>query len=240
MAALPGSWTSMSHERLELVDCPGAVPHVQRLFSHTHWSAWTRDRRDRAHEGHSVPKEYYVDAVQRVQNPALWRRYAARRGQVTRNGPYSVKTSQHMPEGGCSLEAQLAEAYLFHGTSDAVAQHICANGFDTSKCNDGLFGRLLCFADSCTKADEYSGGGSQRTMLICRVALGKPFCTKDQTPAKAALLQQLGSGHDSIHGDRTCTSAFQEFAIADGQQAYPEYLVRYRRSEASESKGFNF
>merc|ERR1711897_98600 len=126
-----------------------------------------------------------------------------------------------------------SEVYLFHGTLDSAAREICSNGFDMSKCRDGLFGKLLCFAESCTKADEYSGGGNNRTMLICRVALGKPFLTKDQNPAKPTLMQRLQSGHDSIHGDRSCTSGFQEFALADAQQAYPEYLVKYHRSESS-------
>merc|ERR1719482_53394 len=73
------------------------------------------------------------------------------------------------------------EYYLFHGTNPTAADLITAGDFrvDLSGSNAGtLYGRGIYFAESCSKADEYTEEAEsgpragQRTLLVCRVLAG--------------------------------------------------------------------
>lgn len=101
-----------------------------------------------------------------------------------------------------------------------------------------MYGPGIYFAESSSKADEYAGDdedGLYRglyAMLLCRVSLGNPIVSKEVTPDVAKLAEELES--DTVHsvlGDREAArGTFREFVIRDEHQAFPAYVIIYRRS----------
>lgn len=144
------------------------------------------------------------------------------------------------------LATDLNEYYLWHGTGPAEAQGIANSGFDLDQagsCRGALFGRGLYFAESCLKADEYVRADDEGRfpLLLCRVTLGHVnYCdAEDPWELREALrvsCRDGAGGHHSVLGDREkVRQTFREFVIFDGFQAYPEYIVWYRRDGGDRS-----
>jgi hypothetical protein len=96
-----------------------------------------------------------------------------------------------------------------------------------------LYGRGTYLSDSCTKADEYAGEVEKDLfcLMLCRVMGGRVKYTDEVTPDAAALERSVLEGEfDSVLGDReVCRKTFKEIVIYESSQAYPEFLVYYRR-----------
>lgn len=109
----------------------------------------------------------------------------------------------------------------------------------------GMFGAGIYFAENSSKSNQYVygiGGGSgcpphkdrscyicHRQMVLCRVALGKSFLQFN-----AMKTAHAPPGHHSIVGRPSAGGlSFAEYVVYRGEQAYPEYLVKYTIVEPS-------
>ncbi|CAE8632265.1 unnamed protein product [Polarella glacialis] len=138
------------------------------------------------------------------------------------------------------LDPSFNEHYLWHGTGPAEARGIAERGFDLGQAGSSrgaLFGRGLYFAESCLKADEYVRPDAEGRfpLILCRVTLGHVnYCdAEDPWELRESLrfsCRHSSGEHHSVIGDREkIRQTFREFVIFDAHQAYPEYIVWYRR-----------
>lgn len=168
-------------------------------------------------------KRYRVIRIQRYQNKSLWRRYAARRHAVAEENSGNPN-----------------ELLLFHGTDNLTK--ILEQGFDFRLANDGMFGKGTYFAENSSKSNLYiASKGKTKKMLICRVALGRPYVVayawKFLRPPKKDeslwIFWKEKNNFHSILGDSkkfkpTSPLNYREFVIYHTDQAYPQYVVEYR------------
>jgi len=56
-----------------------------------------------------------------------------------------------------SLVAEINEYFLFHGTKQSWLKSIEDHGLDSRLSNNAMFGNGVYFAESSTKADQYTG-----------------------------------------------------------------------------------
>merc|ERR1712224_1165758 len=141
-----------------------------------------------------------------------------------------------------ALDDEVNEVYLWHGTSVRKALSIAAADFriDLAGTSTGsMYGSGVYLAESSTKCDEYAkddpGGYYEgiRAIVLCRVAMGKFFYTKERDE-KAADKSKSGE-YDSTMGDRRASAkTFREFVVYDVDQVYPEYVILYSRAHGTE------
>merc|ERR1712032_715665 len=93
----------------------------------------TRDRKA------PLPKRLVLKAAHRIEDSAMWQRYASKRAQIAANRD-QISLIKDLPGSGprkinnvlpssWSLEGGLNELYLFHGTCPAAAFGIREDGF---------------------------------------------------------------------------------------------------------------
>lgn len=137
------------------------------------------------------------------------------------------------------LDSALNETYLWHGAPIRKGLAIAHDDFSLRYVGTGaggcMYGNGLYFAESSTKADEYSkadepGGHYEDifALLLCRVCLGRFYYTEESDPGAEQLV--ASKDFDSVLGDRArSVQTFREFVLYDRDQVYPEYLVLYSR-----------
>lgn len=244
----PVYWDTRSPDICQLV--PLSTRHVQdfqTLFDSSYKKTWTRDRTRHNPDKPEVPKGFRVLKASRNENGKLWSEYYSRLTTLQEQEQEQrsidiydtqVRTSvasvrlQH----GDVLAHDVNEWYLLHGTNPDAAQAICKTDFTirTAGSNTGtLYGRGLYFADSITKADEYSKPNSNGVyaVLVCRVLGGRVLYNDDVTPDPEELVEQCVSGpYDSVLGDREkCRGTFKEFVLFDTEDVFPEFVIEYKR-----------
>lgn len=177
-------------------------------------------QRDNGNMG-GVFNRYGIERIQKIQNRKLWDRYVHRRHEIS-------------DENG----GQFNEKMLFHGSPFINA--IIQKGFDERHAYiGGMFGAGIYFAEHSSKSNQYvyGIGGSgchvhqdkscyqcHRSLLLCRVALGKSFLQ-----FSALKISHSPPGHHSVIGRPSVGGLhFPEYVIYRGEQAYPEYLVTYQ------------
>lgn len=209
-----------------------------------------------------VPNGFSVVGVKHNMNRGLWGAYALNCGAIskeceTASGgmPFrkvtDVKTVSVLLEDppnvvGCN------EWFLFHGSSPANCENIAANGFKLSLSGTGstwkddgsrkgmpLYGDGVYFAESITKADEYSEmveAGQPfegcHTVLVCRVLGGRvQWCDTDKIDPSLLQKQVISGPFHSVFGDRVAKlgKPYREMVVYDATQVYPEYVIYYRR-----------
>merc|ERR1711971_362315 len=123
----------------------------------------------------ALPRHYRVESVIRNENSRLWQHYYIARGEAQHRlnsmkdlpgekfREYEVRTHEPLLRFGEGIvdpvDSRCNEWYLFHGTSEDCAKTICHTGFKMSFAGSHagtLYGRGSYFAESITKADEYS------------------------------------------------------------------------------------
>eukprot|EP00747_Dinoflagellata_sp_TGD_P011165 gnl/TRDRNA2_/TRDRNA2_120511_c1_seq2.p1 gnl/TRDRNA2_/TRDRNA2_120511_c1~~gnl/TRDRNA2_/TRDRNA2_120511_c1_seq2.p1 ORF type:complete len:608 (+),score=115.97 gnl/TRDRNA2_/TRDRNA2_120511_c1_seq2:130-1824(+) len=136
------------------------------------------------------------------------------------------------------LEPRCNEYLFFHGTNPKVADLIAENHFDISFASaQGLFGAGLYFAESCSKSDEYVGRNSsyEYPILVVRVVLGRPNYIDQrkpwEDPGRREMENSCKTGtYHSVLGDRIKASGtYREFVVYDHFQAYPHFILWYKR-----------
>mmetsp|Transcript_74813 Transcript_74813/g.198755 ORF Transcript_74813/g.198755 Transcript_74813/m.198755 type:complete len:251 (-) Transcript_74813:128-880(-) len=211
----------------------------------------TRDRRG------VLPKSFSAVRAVQVMNADVWKSYVNRRDEVAAqcrrakarhdlrywqdhlNGPIAamdvLKNKIATMADTAPLMHEVNEVWLLHGTSHAAAEGITSEDFDMTRASpSGLFGAGIYFAESSSKSDEYvEGSGSPELfpLLLCRVCLGHVFYCDERKPDRRELERKcLKDQWNSVIGDRKKTSGtFREFIVYDSMQAFPAYIVYYRR-----------
>ena len=98
-----------------------------------------------------------------------------------------------------------------------------------------MYGSGIYFAESSTKADEYSkkleeGGPDDDTfaILVCRVLMGQYHYTQHKDIDAEGYARSGLS--DSTLGDRlSSVGTYREFVVYSSAQVYPQYLLIYQR-----------
>jgi len=219
---------------------------IQEVLDKTFKSRVTRDRaRDEV-----LADRFVAVSCIRSEHPQLWDNFAKRRQLVRQNcdARNTHDNEDVPPPGTMQCEAFKSrcvhrtvgnpanQAYLFHGTNPTAAVSILGRSFTVDLAGKGagtMFGPGVYMAESSTKADEYSrddvGGeyDGMYALLICRVALGRPFVTLQG----GNFADKVSSGEfDCVLGDREkAVGTFREFVIFHEESIYPEYAVFYRR-----------
>ncbi|CAE7497271.1 PARP12 [Symbiodinium natans] len=242
----PPYWTHQSEDPAtfeQIEEGAGLLRTLQDALDRTFKGIRTRDRAGR------VPQGLRLKRVMRIENSAVWARYLSAAAAVEKRRPGGctpiqdldgvpehgfVRTSQVLGELTGRLKQNLAEFYLFHGTSPLGAKAISAQGFRRimAGMNAGTaFGRGCYFAESSSKSDEYAQADDDGhfVMLLCRVVCGEMFRITDRAPL--ALSDALHSGrYDSVLADREASvGTYREFVVFDEECVYPEYIMLYDR-----------
>jgi hypothetical protein len=157
------------------------------------------------------------------------------------------KTKQPVDPTFPALDQDINELLLFHGTPTEVKGRTIANqGLDPRVGNlGGLYGAGSYFADSSCKSNQYTGSGTIRTFLICRVLMGWPFCTNTthndsvrRPPDNLnGRVYDSATGHyfvppyDSIFAQSGVANdgrqEHNEYVVFNREQVFPEYLVTF-------------
>jgi len=242
-----------------------SIKLFQDMINETYRNIWTRDRKKHNARNSRVPSRYQVVTAFRSENSKLWREYGVRRAQLIQDAAslaeqggqayalYSdVKsTNGWVKHGGMladRLKPECNEWYLFHGTTPKAAESICRNDFNLNRagsCTGTLYGRGIYFAESITKADEYSkpNENGEYAVILARVVGGNVHYIDAIEPDPEECLQSCIEGpYDCILGDREkCRNTFREFVFYDTENFFAEYIIHYRRiyersSERASSK----
>jgi len=246
----PGSEAAEFSERPEMGE--DMLKRLQTLVTDTYSDVTTRDRQ--RHSGSwMVPKDFTLVQAWRNENSKLWRKYCVKKAELQQEAkmasegkPFEVyddvRTTKVWSAYGDQLDSSINEWYLWHGTSSSAAHNICMSDFKmrlAGSATGTLYGRGSYFAESITKADEYSKEeDGLYTVLLCRVLGGRVKYTADRNPDPDALTRECTQGEsDCILGDRIKISGtYREFIVFDTENVYPEYIVKYKRGELFKSK----
>jgi len=218
---------------LHCLEMPGLEGEMQQLIDAT-FKCWGKAS---GNLPLSVPNAMQIRSVVHVEKQKLYSQFNARRadiGEVLHLCPtelFGIRTP-------CITEG-INEYWLWHGTTPHAAKSIINRGFDLSRAGSGggsLFGRGICFAESCMKADFYAKSADKRgwyVLLLCRVVLGRVRYCDNPDPDTDELESScaLGRAFHSVVGDREkIAGSFREVVVFDERQVYPEYMVWYTRS----------
>lgn len=172
--------------------------------------------------------------VYRIQNDRLWVAYATHRDLLTKNST-RFKPTTHEDESliaPAALKPEYNELYLWHGTLPSLVELICQEGFDERAASlGGLYGAGSYFAEHISKADQYctphpdNDKNGTFYCFLSRVAMGKIH----ETSSGRSNERRAPNGCDSLVGQLDSTR-YKEFVVYDGWQAYPEFLVEYKRT----------
>jgi len=210
-----------------------ARERVQELIDDTFRNKITKDRRS------EMPISLQVMAVVRMENIALWKKYAAQREKIRKarrcsgvqNSKWQEQTVPPSTAGSLHcLDEDVQESYLFHGTDANAALQIQHHGFCLDYARKGLFGAGIYCAEAASKADEYAGDDKEdfHVMLLSRVVRG--VVHRVEQPDGDLHKKLNRRKYDSVLGDReAAVGTYREYVVYNEAQAYPEYAVIYRR-----------
>jgi len=220
---------------------------LQNLLNDTALARGTVDRM-RLGSG-SVRVGFEIVSAQRIEDSQMWERYVGTRRRIRDRGvktPIDVKTTAHLAqEMRQTLDHDVNEAYLFHGTNMGAAKSISEIGFSikfAGKVGGTAYGRGAYFAERSTKSDEYAQRRAVQVgliteehcvMLLCRVCLGEAYRVED-FDSKAGRHVLGNDEYDSLLGDREAkVGSYREFIVYDEAQVYPEYVIVYKACDNS-------
>jgi len=217
---------------------------IQKLLDDTWKDVVTRDR-GRGQK----PMRMKVLQVQQNCNPQLWLNYVNARtimqSQMGGHQVYGCKTSDALGTATAlgPLASDCNEFYLFHGTKPSACESICKSDFMVKMAgvNAGtLYGPGLYFGENSSKSDEYASDDPSGVfkglyaMLLCRVACGRILYTDAVSPDVNDLVTKctVTKQYDSVLGDREkARNTYREFIVFSNDQAYPAYVIIYKREE---------
>ncbi|CAB9513158.1 calmodulin-dependent protein kinase type II subunit delta [Seminavis robusta] len=159
---------------------------------------------------------YEIGSIRRIQNPVLWKSYAAARERVAAENwgianekRLFIGTGQYAPE---TLHRHIPPQWFFSK---------CVTNANDTPCFKDASG-----ADHNCHRSTNSSDGYTRQLVLCRVALGR-------TKTKEGGNREAGSlpPHSVIYHSETSNNSngnHYEVKLSSTCQAYPEYLVSYK------------
>uniref|UniRef100_A0A8C3JQP6 Poly [ADP-ribose] polymerase n=1 Tax=Calidris pygmaea TaxID=425635 RepID=A0A8C3JQP6_9CHAR len=197
---LPAQWEDMRDERVKLVNLkPSSREYVE-----------VQNRFKK-----TCPN-FVIEKIERIQNPFLWQTYQIKKKSLCKKNKY-----------------QSNEKLLFHGTAASSLSTINYNGFNRGFAgkNAAVIGNGTYFAvdASYSAQSTYSRPdmNGRRYMYLARVLAGQ-YCTGSKglitpPPKDPADPTDL---YDSVVDD---VDSPRMFVIFNDIQAYPEYLITFRK-----------
>mmetsp|Transcript_14450 Transcript_14450/g.32876 ORF Transcript_14450/g.32876 Transcript_14450/m.32876 type:complete len:294 (+) Transcript_14450:69-950(+) len=192
--------------------------------------------RDRSHHS-AVPKHFQVTGVA----PITFRQVARRFYGAAPSRPEAVpsfceamtrKWANRLLRANERPDLECGEELLWHGTSAEKSVSIIKFGFDQTKCQRSRVGQAVFFAESITKADEYTDCDHKIAWLV-RVRVNRPAVSTARDPAseERSLRQRAQQSTGCVLLDRqAAVGTFREWAMLDGSQTLPEFIVSYKTS----------
>lgn len=254
-AVVPGYWSNWNCEESFRETHPAVrfKPVIQRLMDSTWEAKYTRDRKGanglripKGDPNGDMPTGVRVLKVLRVEDSAMWSRYAQTLSEISSHRTLSARLPGHPANTMAALDSKeqqrlapsINEVYLWHGSSPHAVMSIAQSGFNldlTGSATGAMFGRGAYFAESASKADEYSSDDRDGyyqgyfAMLLCRVVLGEVQHLLRADP-EAHTRTGPGLSYDSTLGDReAAVGTYREFVVPSQEQIYPEYAIIYER-----------
>eukprot|EP00415_Alexandrium_ostenfeldii_P004616 UN4616 len=189
-----------------------------------------------------------VTTVRRIANTQLWSQYLAQRNQIAeriRRRPECPSVAELAP--GCKrvqelfphilLSKDANEVLLLHGCPTESIPYIVEYGFDERlNKRGGLYGNGVYFTFESCKAAQYTGPGTEGTLILARVILGHPFQAEGPL-SHIPMLEEYNTPYDSTivrpgiskgKGKGGPKQRHWEFVVQRGcLQAYPELLIDF-------------
>ncbi|XP_049989289.1 protein mono-ADP-ribosyltransferase PARP14-like [Alexandromys fortis] len=195
---IPSNWSDMGQKKLLVVSLQTSDPEYVTV----------------ANQFHQTCQSIIIEKIERIQNPALWRRYQANKKIMDEKNGHERNEKQ-----------------LFHGTEASSIPHLNSNGFNRSYAgkNATCYGKGTYFAvnASYSAADTYSrpDANGKKYMYYVRVLTGN-YTTGNQSlivppPRDPKNPTDL---YDTVTDDEKKPSLFVVFY---DNQAYPEYLITF-------------
>ncbi|XP_051005825.1 protein mono-ADP-ribosyltransferase PARP14-like [Acomys russatus] len=197
---LPENWTDMTQKKLLVVKLQTSDPEYNMVATRFNQTC----------------SNFVIEKIERIQNPALWRRYQA-------NKKIMDEKNSHVRN----------ESQLFHGTEASSLPHLNSNGFNRSYAgkNATCYGKGTYFAVNASYSanDAYArpDANGKKHMYYVRVLTG------NYTNGNSSLIvppprdpQNPTDLYDTVADSHTNPSIFVVFY---DNQAYPEYLITFRR-----------
>ncbi|XP_038202663.1 protein mono-ADP-ribosyltransferase PARP14-like [Arvicola amphibius] len=199
-AEIPSNWSDMRQKKLLVVSLQTNDPEYIMV----------------ANTFHQTCRNFIIEKIERIQNPALWRRYQANKKIMDEKNGHERNEKQ-----------------LFHGTEASSILHVNSHGFNRSYAgkNATYYGKGTYFAVNASYSadDTYSrpDANGKKYMYYVRVLTG------NYTKGNASLIvppprdpRNPTDLYDTVTDDDKNPSLFVVFY---DNQAYPEYLITFRR-----------
>lgn len=171
--------------------------------------------------------------VQRIQNLAMWQSFVVKRQTICYREMKDVDMNSADAEAiKRNAMVRFERKWLWHGTNYEVMDKILQQGFNRSFCgkNATMYGKGVYFArdasySACTVYAQPDRSGLQY-VLACRVIVGE-YCRGK----KDALTPDIRDAKSHSLFDSTVdnTAAPSLFVTYHDAQAYPEYLIVFKR-----------
>ncbi|XP_009471885.1 PREDICTED: poly [ADP-ribose] polymerase 14-like [Nipponia nippon] len=197
---LPVQWEDMQEERVKLVNLKPS--HQEYL--------------DVQNKFRKTCPSFVIEKIERIQNPFLWQTYQIKKISLCAKN-----------------KNQINEKLLFHGTAPSSLSMINYNGFNRGFAgkNAAVIGNGTYFAvdASYSAQDTYStpDTNGRKYMYLARVLTGQ-YCAGSRgliTPPSKNPADPTDL-YDSVVDNVACPTVF---VIFNDIQAYPEYLITFKR-----------
>jgi len=239
--AAPGSVPTYWHHKEGTFDDKFEVPESRRALLQE------LVRGCAGNEGsHDETRKLVCKEALRVEDSLLWNQYLSAKTSLKENrgkckAPPDVADRKAVskvvteimagqpdaPILTSTLDLDVNEFYLWHGTSKAAWSAIAEDGFLLGTYG-GRYGSGFYFAENSTKALEYAkdkrGSEQEQCLLLCRVVLGEPYFT---TASSSDRIEKVREGDkDSLLADPHDGWA-REIVVAKCAKIYPEYALTF-------------
>ncbi|KAG8508533.1 LOW QUALITY PROTEIN: Protein mono-ADP-ribosyltransferase PARP14 [Galemys pyrenaicus] len=197
---IPAHWTDMRQQNIRVVGLPPGHPEYNFV----------------ARRFHQTCADFMIEKIERIQNPVLWNSYQTKKKTMDAKNHHVIN-----------------ERLLFHGTDADSVPHVNCNGFNRSCAgkNAVIYGKGTYFAINASYSvnDTYSkpDRNGRKHMYYVRVLTGL------SAPGHKSLIvppskdpQNPTDLYDTVTDDVQNPTLFVVFY---DYQAYPEYLITFRK-----------
>ncbi|NXA42768.1 PAR15 polymerase, partial [Eudromia elegans] len=197
---LPAEWEDMNDKLVLVVNLP----------------SMSQEYLDVEKEFRKTCADFTIEKIERVQNPSLWQNYQIKKNDLDKKNKNCVN-----------------ERLLFHGTAASSLSEINYRGFDRGFAgrNAAMIGNGTYFAvrANYSAKDTYSKPDSngRKYMYLARVLTGQ-FCAGSAglVTAPSRGTADTADHYDSVVDDENLPNMFVIFSDI---QAYPQYLITFRK-----------
>nr|XP_012635935.1 poly [ADP-ribose] polymerase 14 isoform X1 [Microcebus murinus] len=197
---IPEHWSDMKQQNFCVVELPPGHPEYTTV----------------ANRFSQTCSHFVIEKIERIQNPDLWNSYQAK------------KKTMDAKNGQTANEKQ-----LFHGTDVGSVPHVNSNGFNRSYAgkNATALGKGTYFAVNASYSanDTYSkpDGNGKKHMYYVRVLTGVYTCGHQSLIVPPSKDPQNPTDLFDTVTDNVQNP--QIFVVFYDYQAYPEYLITFRK-----------